>query len=41
VLLGAPLAFLSVRYAFPFRKWWNAAVLVPLIMPPFVGAIGL
>ncbi len=41
VLIGAPLAFLSVRYTFPFRKAWNAAVLVPLIMPPFVGAIGL
>ena len=41
VLIGAPLAMLSVRYAFPFRKAWNAAVLVPLILPPFVGAIGL
>ncbi|MGP1309100.1 MAG: ABC transporter permease [Phycisphaerales bacterium] len=41
VLIGAPLAMVSVRYAFPFRKLWNAAVLVPLIMPPFVGAIGL
>lgn len=41
VAIGAPLALLSVRYRFPLRGLWNAAILAPLILPPFVGAIGL
>jgi iron(III) transport system permease protein len=39
--LALPLAVLSARYRFPLKGLWNAAVLVPLILPPFVGAIGL
>ena len=40
-LIGVPLGVLSARYTYPFKKVWDAAVLVPLILPPFVGAIGL
>jgi iron(III) transport system permease protein len=39
--LALPLAVLSAKYRFPLKGLWNAAVLVPLILPPFVGAIGL
>lgn len=39
-LIALPLAFVSVRYRFPLKGLWNAAILVPLILPPFVGAIG-
>ena len=39
-LIALPLAVLSVRYKFPFKGFYNALVLVPLILPPFVGAIG-
>jgi len=40
-LLGLPLAVLSARHDFPLKKILNAAILVPLILPPFVGAIGM
>lgn len=36
-----PLAWLSYRYAFAGQKALNALILVPLVLPPFVGAIGL
>src|SRR5438067_6827027 len=39
--LSLPLALLFARYRFPGRAFFNAALLVPLILPPFVGAIGL
>jgi len=40
-LLAMPLAMLTLRYEFPFKKWFSALVLIPLILPPFVGAIGM
>lgn len=40
-LIGLPLAFFGARHTFPLKRLWSAAVLVPLILPPFVGAIGL
>lgn len=40
-LIGVPLGVLSARHTYPFKKLWDSAVLVPLILPPFVGAIGL
>ncbi|MBY0309189.1 MAG: iron ABC transporter permease [Phycisphaerales bacterium] len=40
VLIGLPLAVLSTRYKFPGKRVFNAVVLVPMILPPFVGAIG-
>jgi iron(III) transport system permease protein len=41
VLIALPLAVLSANYRFPGKGFFNAAVLVPLILPPFVGAIGM
>ena len=40
-LLAVPLAYLGARTAFPGKGLLSAAVLVPMILPPFVGAIGL
>lgn len=40
-LIALPLAVVSSRYAFPFKRTLSAVVLAPLILPPFVGAIGL
>jgi iron(III) transport system permease protein len=40
-LLSLPLAFLCVRYSFPRKGILQGLLLIPLIMPPFVGAIGL
>ena len=39
--MAIPLAFLQHRLDFPLKKAMAAAVLVPMILPPFVGAIGL
>lgn len=41
ILIALPLAFFSAKYRFPLKAVWNAVILVPLILPPFVGAIGL
>ncbi len=40
-LIALPLAVLSAGYKFPGKSFFNAAVLVPMILPPFVGAIGI
>jgi iron(III) transport system permease protein len=39
--LALPLAVCYVRFAFPGRALLNSLVLVPMILPPFVGAIGI
>lgn len=39
-LLAVPLAWLSNRYDFPGKPALGALLLVPMILPPFVGAIG-
>ncbi len=41
MLLAAPLAILSVRYEFPGRALLSGLMLAPLVLPPFVGAIGI
>lgn len=41
VLLALPLAVLGDRFRFPGKTLLNALVLVPMVLPPFVGAIGL
>lgn len=41
VAMSLPLAVVSARYAFAGKRLWNALVLVPLVLPPFVGAIGM
>jgi len=40
-LIALPLAMLSASYRFPGKSFFNAIVLVPLILPPFVGAMGV
>jgi iron(III) transport system permease protein len=39
--LALPLAWVGDRYVFPGKTLLGALVLVPMILPPFVGAIGL
>jgi iron(III) transport system permease protein len=39
--IALPLALLSDHFDFPGKKLLSAALLVPLILPPFVGAIGV
>ena len=41
IFIAVPLAILSAKYLYPFKGVFNALVLVPLILPPFVGAIGM
>lgn len=40
-IIALPLALLAAQYKFPGKTFFNAAVLVPMILPPFVGAIGV
>jgi iron(III) transport system permease protein len=39
--LALPLALVGHRYLFPFKKSLSALVLIPLVLPPFVGAVGV
>lgn len=41
LLIAMPLAIVSNRYLFPGKALLGSLVLVPLILPPFVGAIGV
>ncbi|MFZ4429453.1 MAG: ABC transporter permease [Phycisphaerales bacterium] len=41
IAIALPLAVLAALYNFPGKKFFSAAVLVPMIIPPFVGAIGI
>ncbi|MCP4759614.1 MAG: iron ABC transporter permease [Planctomycetes bacterium] len=41
IIISIPLALVSVKCDFPGKTAFNAVILVPLILPPFVGAIGL
>lgn len=41
LIIALPLAVLSVRYDFPGRGILSGLLLVPLILPPFVGAVGM
>jgi iron(III) transport system permease protein len=38
VLLGVPLAYLTVRTNLPFRRFWSVAVALPLVVPSYIGA---
>lgn len=40
-LMALPLGVLSVRYEFPGRGLLGGLMLAPLVLPPFVGAIGV
>jgi iron(III) transport system permease protein len=39
--ISLPLAILGVRYEFPGRALLGGLLLVPLVLPPFVGGIGM
>ncbi|MDD5199035.1 MAG: iron ABC transporter permease [Terrimicrobiaceae bacterium] len=39
--IALPLAFLTDRFLFPAKNLFSALILVPMILPPFVGAIGV
>ncbi|GAT33681.1 iron(III) transport system permease protein [Terrimicrobium sacchariphilum] len=41
LMIALPLALVSDRFLFPGRTLLSALVLVPMILPPFVGAIGV
>ena len=41
LLIALPLAWISDRYEFPGKKLFSALVLAPMVLPPFVGAIGI
>jgi iron(III) transport system permease protein len=41
VAIALPLAFVTDRYDFSGKKALGALLLVPMILPPFVGAIGI
>jgi iron(III) transport system permease protein len=41
LLLALPLAVVSDRYVYPGKGLLGSLVLVPMILPPFVGAIGI
>lgn len=41
LLLAFPLALISHRYRFPGKTILGALVLIPLVLPPFVGAVGV
>lgn len=39
--VSLPLALISVRYDFPGRNLLTGLLLLPLVLPPFVGALGM
>jgi iron(III) transport system permease protein len=41
IAIALPLAFVTDRFDFPGKKALGALLLVPMILPPFVGAIGI
>jgi iron(III) transport system permease protein len=41
LLIAMPLALVAHRFDFPGKRWLGALVLVPMILPPFVGAVGI
>jgi len=41
LLIALPLAFVTDRFLFPLKGFLGSLILVPMILPPFVGAIGI
>ena len=39
-LISLPLALIYDRFDFPCKEWCSLAMLLPMILPPFVGALG-
>lgn len=41
ICMALPLAMLAARFDFPGKQWLTGLILLPMILPPFVGAIGI
>lgn len=41
LLIALPLAYIADRYEFPLKRLFMGAALLPIMLPPFVGAIGV
>ena len=41
ISIAVPLAFVADRYVFPLKGVFMALILLPIMLPPFVGAIGV
>ena len=41
LLIAVPLAVVADRFLFPAKTLFSSLILVPMILPPFVGAIGI
>lgn len=41
MIIAVPLAFISDRFDFPGKGLFVALILLPIMLPPFVGAIGI
>lgn len=41
MVVALPLALIYVRFEFPGRALLNSLMLLPMVLPPFVGAIGI
>ena len=39
--IALPLAWVGDRYEFPLKGWLTGLALAPMVLPPFVGAIGM
>lgn len=40
-VLSVPIAWVMVRFEFPGKGIFNGLLMVPLVLPPFVGAVGM
>jgi len=38
ILIGVPLAYLTVRTDLPFARFWTVVIALPLVIPSYVGA---
>ncbi|MFC6719156.1 ABC transporter permease [Natrialbaceae archaeon GCM10025810] len=38
ILIGVPLAWLTVQTDVPFRRFWSVVVALPLVIPSYIGA---
>ncbi len=41
IVIALPLAVCAAKYRFPLKGVFGSLILVPLILPPFVGALGM
>lgn len=39
--IAIPLALITDRYEFPFKRIFSSMILLPIMLPPFVGAMGI